>query len=62
MGRAAGDAQPAAGERADGAELSAVGRAGVGAAGRESYRGEIPRYGTAQPTIFWNAGAATEPP
>ena len=26
------------------------------------YRGEIPKYGTAQPTIFWNAGAATEPP
>ena len=25
-------------------------------------RGGIPRYGTAQPTIFWNAGAATEPP
>jgi hypothetical protein len=26
------------------------------------YRGEIPKYGTAQPTIFWNAGAATDPP
>ena len=25
-------------------------------------RGLIPKYGTAQPTIFWNAGAATEPP
>jgi hypothetical protein len=22
----------------------------------------IPKYGTAQPTIFWNAGAATAPP
>ena len=24
--------------------------------------GLIPKYGTAQPTIFWNAGPATEPP
>ena len=24
--------------------------------------GEIPKCGTAQPTIFWNAGAATDPP
>jgi hypothetical protein len=24
--------------------------------------GSIPKCGTAQPTIFWNAGAATEPP
>ena len=24
--------------------------------------GEIPKWGTAQPTIFWNAGAATDPP
>jgi hypothetical protein len=24
--------------------------------------GGIPRYGTAHPTICWNAGAATEPP
>jgi hypothetical protein len=26
------------------------------------HRGEIPKCGTAQPTIFWNAGAATDPP
>ncbi len=27
-----------------------------------SHLGEIPKCGTAQPTIFWNAGAATDPP
>ena len=26
------------------------------------YAAGCPRYGTAHPTIFWNAGAATEPP
>jgi hypothetical protein len=29
---------------------------------KHAYLGEIPKYGTAQPTIFWNAGAATDPP
>ena len=54
------DGRRAVGRPACGALSSAAGRpAGARAV---TQRGEIPKYGTAQPTIFWNAGAATEPP
>jgi hypothetical protein len=35
---------------------------GTADAREDRYFGEIPKYGTAQPAIFWKAGAATEPP
>jgi hypothetical protein len=42
--------------------LTAAMRDGVNIAMKVGQRGEMPKCGTAQPTIFWNAGAATDPP
>ena len=65
LGRGAGDPTGIGARRLDGVIRfhgypEPVGEVALG--GHGAGHGEIPKYGTAQPTIFWNAGAATEPP
>ena len=60
MGRTAGGPGTHARPLSDAPYPEPVGEVALG--GHGAGQGEIPKYGTAQPTIFWNAGAAIVAP